>query len=263
LIFVVILAFTLGYFYKYQKNKNKQIKKQNKNLEEVNNFKSKLITIIAHDLRRPYANMIGTLQLIRSGDLDTEEQHLLFEQIEKQTVQTNEFIHKLLLWAKSQTEGFKFNPIMFDVNVVINSVVQVLIQDAERKQIQISVDIKPETYIFADIEMLNIIVFNLISNAIKFTPQAGKVHVYTQKLEDIVMVSVEDNGIGISPENQAKLLQAKNFYTSGTAGESGFGLGLMICQDFISRNQGKFAFQSEVGKGSTFTIYLPNQPKTN
>jgi signal transduction histidine kinase len=259
LLFVGILFFISFYFYKYQKHKNLQIEAHNHELEDANLFKTKLISIIAHDLRRPYTNLLGTLQLIREGALDTEEQQILFNEIEKQTNRTNEFINNLLLWAKAQHNAFKFQPILFDIRILVRNVVELLKHQAEAKGAYLGSDVDEELYIYADMEMLKIVIFNLVTNAIKFTPQQGNIHITQETEANLAYIRIKDTGIGISPENQRKLLEKRNFYTSGTAGESGFGLGLMICYDFVAMNNGKLSFESEAGKGSIFTITLPTQ----
>ncbi|TAE15276.1 MAG: hypothetical protein EAZ95_08955 [Bacteroidetes bacterium] len=261
LVFVGLISFITLYFYRYQKHKNQQIEAHNRELEDANAFKTKLISIIAHDLRRPYTNLIGTLQLIREGVLDTEEQQTLFTAIEKQTTRTHEFINNLLLWAKAQQNAFKFQPMLFDVRLLIHHVLELLKHQAEEKEVYFCSDMgqEQEMYAYADMEMMKIVVFNLVTNAVKFTPQKGNICI-TQEIENnFAYIRIKDTGVGISPENQRKLLEKRNFYTSGTAGESGFGLGLMICYDFVAMNNGELSFESKVGEGTTFIIALPTQ----
>ncbi len=262
--FAIILVNVLFYFYGFQQKKNKEIKATNQALEESNNFKAKLISIIAHDLRRPYANLMGTLQLVRSGDLDAEEQMYLFEEIEKQTAHTQDFINSLLFWAKTQINGFKYNPIEFDFSIVLISVKDFLEEQMKEKGIALWYEIPNQTYLYADMEMMKIILLNLCANAIKFSHLNSTVKItFTKKIKDYV-ITVEDEGLGISPENQQKINQGKSFYTSGTKGESGFGLGLMICFDLAERLKGKLLFQSELGRGTTFSLVLPlHYPQKN
>jgi two-component system, sensor histidine kinase and response regulator len=151
----------------------------------------------------------------------------------------------------------KIRPEELDVTQMIKNVVQLLRLQAEAKQVHIKSKLKSPVYVYADKDMINLVLRNLISNAIKFTPEKGKIEVGINDLSTFAEIYVQDTGIGISREALQKI-NDKNFYsTKGTASESGTGLGLLLVRDFLARNGGQMFIESEPGKGSVFSFTLP------
>jgi signal transduction histidine kinase len=168
-----------------------------------------------------------------------------------------------LNWAKSQLDGYSVNPEHFDCSTIIKENVNLISSQAEEKEISIINRVEVENYVYADVNMIGLVVLNLLSNAVKFTKNGGEIVIWSDEKESKTEFHIQDNGIGISGKELTKLLEETNFRTTdGTNNEKGTGLGLMLCKDFIHKNNGKISAQSEVGKGSTFTFTLPKNEES-
>ena len=166
-------------------------------------------------------------------------------------------MENLLQWAKSQMHAEAVKTGVVDVTKLITEVMQLLRLQAEAKKIYIEPKITTPVFVSADKDMINLVLRNLISNAIKFTPENGHIAIGATELSSFVEVYVQDTGLGLSSEALEKI-NGNDFYTTkGTASESGTGLGLMLCKDFLNRNGGQMHIESEIGKGSTFSFTLP------
>ena len=166
-------------------------------------------------------------------------------------------MENLLHWAKSQMQSNEVRPQELDVNKLVNEVIQLLRLQADAKQIMIERKMEIATYAHADRDMVNLVLRNLLSNAIKYTKQGGRITIGTYEYESFTEVYVRDSGIGISIEEMQKI-NANSFYsTNGTSSESGTGLGLSLCREFLARNGGRMMIESEPGQGSTFSFTLP------
>jgi len=166
-------------------------------------------------------------------------------------------MENLLQWAKSQMQADAIRPQVIDISKITKEVLQLLRLQAEAKHIYVSSKLEKPVYVYADKDMIDLVLRNLLSNAIKFTPEEGTVSVGAREERSFIEIFVEDSGTGISEANMKKLM-AENYYTTkGTGGESGTGLGLMLCKEFLARNGGRMNVQSEPGKGSVFSFTLP------
>lgn len=238
--------------------RNTTISRQNGELVSLNAVKDKLFSIISHDLRGPIATLRGSIGLIRSGTLSEQQQNFILDSLSKELDHTLELIETLLHWAKSQMEGLQVNRIESDVNDLVGQTVQVLMPLASAKNIALSSTVEPSLYMTVDPEMVKLIFRNLISNAIKFTPAGGKIVVSSEREPGEIVFSVQDNGVGMSPENAARLFTNEtHFTTKGTQQEKGTGLGLLMCRDFVRLHHGRIWVVSEQDNGSTFYVALP------
>jgi signal transduction histidine kinase len=166
-------------------------------------------------------------------------------------------IDNLLHWAKDQMEGIQAKPGIFDLPQVIHETVNLLNPQAKKKSITLEVDATPSLQVYGDKDMIKLVLRNLISNAIKFTPQKGAIAITTRNENEYIYVAVTDTGTGLSPE-EINRIQDKEYFTKyGTAGEKGSGLGLMLCREFIEKNGGQLFIESKPDIGSTFTFSLP------
>ena len=169
-------------------------------------------------------------------------------------------LDNLLHWAKSQTGQITFAPEKIVLSSVIKEIFELSSSSAKRKYISLNHIQTEEIVIFADVDMIKTVLRNLISNAIKFTRLHGKIDVTASKKSDSIELEVADNGVGMREEIRNKLFDFRtNKSTTGTANESGSGLGLMLCNEFIEKHGGKIGVESELGKGSIFKIQLPLQ----
>ncbi len=166
-------------------------------------------------------------------------------------------MENLLQWAKSQMQAEAINTGKVNVTQLIVDVLQLLRLQAETKKIYIEHKIEMPVFVSADREMINLVLRNLLSNAIKFTPDNGRISVGANELSSFVEIYVQDNGLGLSAEALEKINESNFYSTKGTASESGTGLGLMLCKDFLIKNGGQMHIESQVGKGSVFSFTLP------
>jgi len=196
-------------------------------------------------------------QNVHRYNVPAEEIKVLIPDIVKDLDYATGLMENLLQWAKSQMQGGTVNPQLIDVSLLIKETSQLLRLQAENKRVHVNFKQENPVYILADKDMINLVLRNLLSNAIKFTPAEGQVSVGVEETEESVEVFVQDTGTGISPENMNKLFGDDFFTTKGTANETGTGLGLVLCKEFLHKNGGEIMVESEHGKGSRFKFRLP------
>jgi signal transduction histidine kinase len=278
-IIVTILGFTVLIFYFYhekrkanallqQKNneisrQNTEIQEQAKQLRELNQLKDKLFSIISHDLRSPLGSLYTLLSLTKEGYFTEEGFKSVINELSKNVGYTSELLENLLKWAQSQMQGTKINPNDFNLIEATNNKLEFYAEQAKAKGITLKNLIGDGITVFADRDMIELVLRNLIANAIKFSNNGSTVSVSAiQKIEE-VEICVSDTGLGIPPENMEKLFGKEIFTTNGTLHEKGTGLGLILCKDFITINGGKIWAKSTHGKGSKFFFTLPKKNANN
>ncbi len=236
---------------------NKEISSQNSMLEEDNKTKSKLLSIISHDLRTPLVNTKGILNLVNQGMVPKEEADELLQQLETQYIGTTSLLDNLLFWIKGQMTGRANDKMNVNLFLLIKALEDEQRLPLTKKSIQLHNNIDKSITIVAEKEMMRIVCRNLISNAIKFTNEHGSIKLDSRTEGNTLYLSVTDSGIGMTQEAIEKV-NAKMYYnTSGTHYEKGSGFGLMLCRDLIHKHGGELHVQSVPGKGSTFTIQMP------
>ncbi len=233
------------------------LEERTEQLTHLDSLKTRLFSIISHDLRTPIYSLRNLFRNVQQYDVPGNEIKVLVPDIINDLNYTTSLMENLLQWAKSQMQGDSVNPQLLDIATMVTDVQQLLRLQADSKQVYVNSKIDPSIYIFADKDMINLVLRNLLSNAIKFTPNKGKVSVGASIKNEKVEVFVEDTGTGISRENIQRLFANDYFTTNGTANESGTGLGLMLCKEFLNKNGGEIFVESEPGKGSKFTFTLP------
>lgn len=242
--------------------KNIELESTNNELIQTNATKDKLFSIISHDLRNPLQAILLSAELLHNfRERMTEAEQLdKINKIMESSKNLSNLLEELLQWSRTQMKKMEVNPIDFSLHSLVNVVTKLLTQQAEQKSIKIQNELSESLFVFADMNMVNVIFRNLISNAIKFTHPNGIVRIYenTNNDKDFCYISVEDNGVGIPPDKLQKLFKiTESFTTRGTNNESGTGLGLILVYEFVKLNNGSISVNSEVGKGTTFTIKLP------
>ena len=254
-------AYNLLEFKNYQINKmNEEIKLQTDSLKLLNNTKDKFFSIIAHDLKNPFNSIKGfTELLIENISSYDEEKRLKFLKIIKgSTTKASDLLDNLLIWANSQSGTIKFNPVKIELVKQVSNVISLVEIQAINKEICIYNNVYHNLYVYADINMLNTILRNLLSNGIKFTKPEGEIHISSSIKDNFVTVSIRDNGVGMTQDCIENLFNIENKNCSiGTANEQGSGLGLNLCKDFIVKNGGKISVKSTLDKGSEFLFSLP------
>jgi len=233
----------------------------NNELNELNGSKDKYFSIIAHDLRGPLSAFVGATELLSDDTLmmDMNETKEITASMKKSAKNIYDLLENLLEWSRLMRGVLEFSPEPRDLLKSVECNLDLLGSSISHKQITTVVDIPVETEVFADKNMLNGIIRNLVSNAIKFTPIGGKIAILAQKKdENSVVVSVADTGIGMADELKNKLfILSEKTGRPGTEGEPSAGLGLMLCKEFIQKHGGTIWVESEIGKGSTFYFTLP------
>jgi signal transduction histidine kinase len=242
------------------KKKNKKIGEQNFRLEEVNITKDKFFSIIAHDLKNPISTFAEVIKIMEN-DFDTmkreEAKEFLFLMRESAN-RLSMLLNNLLTWSRSQRGVIEYNPDTYNTIDIIQENIKLLKIQAERKNIKLGYENTSGYKIKADINMLNTILSNLISNAIKFTQKGGEIVVETKDIGDFIRFTVKDSGKGMSDEFISKLFRIdKNITSQGTNDEKGTGLGLIICKEFVEKHGGRIWVESKPGKGSTFYFTIP------
>ena len=233
------------------------LKKQTEELSELNGLKDKLFSVIAHDLKSPMYALRNLFRNMKEYDIPAEEIKTMIPDVVNDLNFTTSLMDNLLQWARSQMQSDSVRATKLDMSELTESVLKLLRLQAEAKHIFVESKVAPGTFALADKEMIHLVLRNLVSNAIKFTPENGSVTVKVSESSSLMEIAVEDTGMGISAEALEKINQ-KNYYTTkGTASESGTGLGLMLCKEFIIKNGGQLYIKSEPGKGSVFSFTLP------
>lgn len=235
-------------------------KKTENSLKELIATKDKLFSIVAHDLRSPFNGIIGFSELLieNSNDILLEDSEQYIKIINSSAKNTLILLDNLLNWAKSQTGQLSFNPEKILFSEVAQEIITLSKSIAKSKNIALECSCTDNLEIYVDVNMLNTVLRNLISNAIKFTNVGGHIKVSAASKQDHVEITISDNGIGINKEKCTELFSiASNTTTLGTADENGSGLGLVLCKEFIQKNNGDIWVESEENKGSNFIFTLP------
>ena len=237
-----------------------QLLAQKDQLEHSNIEKNKLMSIISHDLRTPLMNVQNYLELLNEGEVGSEDRPMLEKSLLKTTNSAMDMLSNLLNWSKSQMEGVKVNLAKIGLLEALNSTLEMQKAQALTKDILVTFQIPPKLMVVADIDMLQLVLRNLISNAIKFTPSGGEIKVTATTVSQECKITVTDNGSGIPEAKHQKIFTIKSEPTYGTNNEKGVGLGLVLCKEFIERQGGRLTFESIEGQGSSFMIFVPLSP---
>jgi PAS domain S-box-containing protein len=236
-----------------------QLKKYSEQLKESIAAKDKLFSIIAHDLRSPFNSILGFFQLLTDqyDDFSEDEKKTFLFEIRRSSETTFKLLEDLLTWSRTQTGGIKVNMTKVDLAEIARQQVETLKNVAASKKINLSSNIIPGTFAYADIDMVKTILLNLTSNAIKFTRYEGNITISAKININEIQIEVADNGVGIPTSDLDNIFRLdKSLSTLGTSKEKGTGLGLQICKEFTEKNGGKIWAESELGKGSKFIFTL-------
>jgi len=229
----------------------------------MNSMKDKIFSIIGHDLKNPINVIMGFSEILqmKMDKLAKEKRHIYIRNIFESSKKTYQLLESLLSWARSQNEQLKFEPKEIEIKQLILESILMLKEQASKKNITIIFDHdNDEGIAFCDHRMVETVLRNLISNAIKYSRSEGDITVSCSMKQNpgFNTIHVVDTGLGISAEQIQKLFHIeKSFSTVGTNGETGTGLGLILCKEFIEKNKGKIWVESKIGIGTTFSFTLP------
>jgi signal transduction histidine kinase len=238
--------------------KNIEIENQAQILKESNTTKDKLFSIVSHDLRGPVNQLREIFTLMEAGYISDEEfQKVLVPDLRERVGHVASLTDNLLHWAKDQMEGIQVKPAAFNLTDVVQENVNLLTAHAIKKNVSLVNAVTSRYDVFADKDMIRLVLRNLMSNAVKFTPSGGKIEVSVDVDHQHAIVSVHDTGVGLSAEETGMILRKDYFTRYGTAGEKGSGLGLMLCREFIEKNNGAMTIESIPSQGSRFSFSVP------
>ena len=234
-----------------------RMKVQAGELRELNAVKNKMFSIISHDLKAPIYGLRNLFRNVQEKQMSAAELKKSVPDIQNDLNYIVGLMDNLLQWAKAQMETNSVNPQKVDIKKSINEVIQLLHLQAASKQISIIEDAPSDIFCLADRDMISLVIRNLASNAIKFTKEKGSIMIGLYEHHSFIEVYVKDSGAGISDETIQKINSQDFYSTKGTASESGTGLGLKLCKEFLERNGSHLHIESEPGAGSTFSFSLP------
>jgi signal transduction histidine kinase len=241
-------------------DKNKQLRELEFELTELNDKKDKLFSIIAHDLRGPLGTAMNLIEVLVEfyDSMSKEEVIEWLLRLNTSSKHTYYLLENLLHWSRRQRGEIEFAPEELNIGSIITDTQELLSVNAGSKQIELVAELKGNLEGYFDRNMMETVLRNLASNAIKFTKAEGQVTISAKREGDDVILIVKDNGVGIREEIIPRLFEpVKNKTTLGTAGEKGTGLGLILCKEFVEKHDGKISVDSIAGEGTTFTIVLP------
>ncbi|WP_454801802.1 sensor histidine kinase [Mucilaginibacter phyllosphaerae] len=270
-VVVIVLYYTVTYFrrnYDHEKKsasnkadaiakQNRQIVQQNKELERINSEKNKLMSIIAHDLRSPLSNIQNYLELVTEYELETAERRMVEGDLLKVTRRTIDMLSKLLAWSKAQMDGVNVNLGYVNLRDALYNTIELEKAIALKKRITLVPELDWGIHIVADSDMLQLVIRNLISNAIKFTPAGGRISFKAKQIGAECWLIIRDNGVGMTAEKQAELFSLQAQSTFGTDNEKGVGLGLLLCKEFTELQGGRIWVESALDEGTAFFVSMP------
>jgi len=232
----------------------------NQKLEEANKSKDILFSVVSHDMKNPLTSVSGFIQLLKRDweTLSEEKKMEYFRLLDVSVENLTDLTEDLLQWSRAQSSKIVYEPRDILLKELANDIVQLYRPVAEKKGLQLEVEGEEQLLVSADINMLQTIFRNLISNAIKFSRVGGSILTSIYKSGDKVCVAIKDQGVGIPEEKLNQLFHIdKTFTTPGTDGELGTGLGLVLVSEFMELNQGSIELESQEGQGTTFTLSFP------
>jgi len=233
------------------------MRKQQQKLTELNQIKNKLLSIISHDIRSPINNLVGLIEMHEEGDIDAQTTQNFIQKISKETKKTSALLDEILVWAKSQLQGIEPNKTQFKLKELLEQIIVNQESSAEEKGVQLEI-IGCETTVFADREMIHLALRNIIGNAIKFAPpKTGLVQISVETKPNFGLVHVLDNGKGLSNKSLEFIRNRQSYTQEGSEHEKGFGIGMLLSQEFIDLNKGKLGIQNSQNGGAQFSLEIP------
>lgn len=235
-----------------------QISEQNEALTALNSTKDQILSVVSHDLKSPFASIMGTFDLISQDLLNAEEQKVVFAELHRKVVIVSEMLNNLLYWANNQQKSISAMKSEVDLVALAEETLTVYVLLAGEKNIVIRHKNESSKLIYADPDHVKIILQNILGNAIKFTPEAGQIDIFYTEDEPCTVLHVKDNGVGIAAEKLEKLFlkTGRDISSAGTNQEKGTGIGLMLVKQFVEGNQGSLKVNSTPGEGSEFMVYF-------
>lgn len=264
IVLIISLYFVVRYAFTNYNNERMRAEKQaeaiaikNHELDDLNREKSRLFSMISHDLRAPLNSIQGYLELLSEGLLGDIDKAHIEKELLNHTRQTQDMLFNLLSWSKSQLSGGNADLQPLNFYSTVSATLDMLSTVANKKGITLTNAIDPGINVKADADMLQLVVRNLVHNAIKFTGDKGLISIKAYTGNNECLISIKDNGMGIPEDKQKDIFSLKIRSAQGTGKERGIGLGLFLCRQLIELQDGRIWFTSQPGKGSEFMLALP------
>lgn len=269
---VLLLVVVMLYSYQKVKRANKELKGQKEELARRNldihdkslelsslvHTKDKLFSIIGHDFRSPLHSLKGMLDLISNKTMSQDEFERYSGEVKKKIDVVYDNLDNILNWSVSQLQGIKARPVPVSPGSLVSEVFDLHSEIARVKKVYLNNDVDESMEVFADKDQIRLVIRNLVSNALKFTPAGGYVRIWGQTRAQKATIYVQDSGVGIAPADLGRLFVKETLWSvNGTNNEKGLGLGLLLCKEFIENNNGALEVRSEPGVGSTVSFSLP------
>jgi signal transduction histidine kinase len=260
-LLVLVLLTYRSYRIKQQANrilamKNNEITNQKTALEAMNRTKEKLLSVLSHDLKNPLFGLEGSLSMFLDGAIPEERLQKYVRDLQVRLHNTSDFLENLLQWTKGQLTGIKPNQVSFQAAKVLDETINLLEPAARVKQVLLIPSVSSGLTLHADYEMVKVVLRNLVTNAIKFSPEGESITIAINRSEQTDLISVHDHGAGIKADHK-EVFSLIGFSEKGTKGETGTGIGLMLCREFVEKQGGRIWFESSEGRGTTFFFTLP------
>jgi two-component system sensor histidine kinase/response regulator len=258
--YVTVVAVILFTFYVIRRNyeiEKKLTEEKTAEMKVLNDENNKLLSIISHDLRAPLSNIQNYLELLSQIDLNTAERAEIEDQLLLSTRGTLDLLNNVLSWSKNQMDGIKFNRKIVDVSELLSSHLLIFQPIAQRKRIILQVEIDPLSKIYSNGDMVQLIIRNLVNNAIKFTAYGGKITVTSSTLGNSCLITVKDSGNGLPAKLSDQIFNLNAESTTGTGNEKGVGLGLVLCKQFTEALGGRIWFNCHANTGMSFFVEFP------
>ncbi len=270
LLIFVIITFLIRRSEKIQKKLNTELKgkttdleKTDRELRDINRTKDKLFSIIGHDLRGPIGAFQGLLKLFKEGDIGQSEFMGYIPKLRHDIDHISFTLNNLLTWGHTQMNGAVTKPSVVGLGSMVKDSIHLLSEIAENKSIKLVSQVPANTMVWSDSDQIDIVIRNLISNALKFTPENGMVTISAQEKSEYWQVSIRDTGIGMEDKTIEKIFAVNSNHTTyGTNNEKGTGLGLSLCKEMVEKNGGTIWVESLIRKGSTFHFTIPRAKKS-
>lgn len=260
-LLIIVLIIYRSYRIKQQANrslavKNDEITRQKTELEAMNRTKEKLLSVLSHDLKNPLFGLEGSLNMFLEGAIPQERLQKHVRDLQVRLHNTSDFLENLLQWTKRQLTGITPNKVSFQATQVLDETINLLDPAARAKQVLIIPSVSSGLTLYGDYEMVKVVLRNLVTNAIKFSPEGESITVSISRSEQTDLIAVHDNGAGIKGDNK-EVFSLIGLSEKGTKGETGSGIGLMLCREFVEKQGGRIWFESTAERGTTFYFTLP------
>ena len=258
--YFTVVAVALFSFYLIRRNyesERKSAEQKTAMMRLLNEEKNKLFSIISHDLRAPLSNIQNYLELLSVVDITEDERFKINSDLLQSTRSTLDLLNNVLSWSKSQMQGLSFKLSPYNVYQLLSSPMLLFIRIAESKSIRLEISIDPKLEVIANGDMLQLVIRNLINNAIKFTAHGGRIIFSAQRHDDLCHFMVKDSGTSKPVKLSTDIFYLNSGSTAGTSNEKGVGLGLVLCKEFTEAQNGRIWFECDSVSGSSFFVQLP------